>query len=150
MRVDRRSVAALALPGGPAPPTSAETRNPDRDAYSAETHIDSRYNWAGVATDSEYVGVAQLANEPGLAASKLPAAQPLILKARTRAELMRGPVRRQSNSLSHCAAGLQRGGSSRSPPRWAHRSHEPTQTRRNTWLAPHPERERNPDTARGW
>ena len=97
MRVDRRSVAALALPGGPAPPTSAEPRNPDRDAYSAETHIDSRYNWAGVATDSEYVGVAQLANEPGLAASELPAsAAPDPEGPGRRAELNEGPVRRQS------------------------------------------------------
>jgi Protein of unknown function (DUF3604) len=41
-------------------------------------------DWAGVTDHSEYAGVVNLANEPGSPVSKIPAAQPLILKARTK------------------------------------------------------------------
>src|SRR5262252_3356878 len=44
---------------------------------------------AGVTDHSEYAGVVQMANEPGSALSKIPAAQPLILKAKTKEEMTR-------------------------------------------------------------
>src|SRR5271165_7674355 len=46
-------------------------------------------DFAGVTDHSEYVGVIRLANTPGSAVSKLPAAQPLIMKADTPAEMQR-------------------------------------------------------------
>ena len=48
-----------------------------------DVKIDTPLDWAGVTDHSEYAGVLNLANEPGSPVSKLPAAQPLILKART-------------------------------------------------------------------
>jgi hypothetical protein len=42
--------------------------------------IDTPMDWMGVTDHSEYVGVTKEANTPGSALSKLPAAQPLILK----------------------------------------------------------------------
>jgi len=51
--------------------------------------IDTPLDFAGVTDHSEYVGVIRLANTPGSAVSKLPAAQPLIMKADTPAEMQR-------------------------------------------------------------
>ncbi len=54
-----------------------------------DVKIDTPLDWAGVTDHSEYAGVVNLANEPGSAVSKIPAAQPLILKARTKEEMQR-------------------------------------------------------------
>ena len=51
--------------------------------------IDTPLDWAGVTDHSEYAGVVQLANEPGSAVTKIPAAQPLVLKAKTVEEMTR-------------------------------------------------------------
>src|SRR4029453_17712807 len=51
--------------------------------------IDTPLDWAGVTDHSEYVGVIRLANDPSSPISKLPAAQPLIMKADTPAEMER-------------------------------------------------------------
>ena len=45
--------------------------------------IDTPLDFAGVTDHSEYVGVIRLANDPSSPISKLPAAQPLILKSNT-------------------------------------------------------------------
>ena len=42
--------------------------------------IDTPLDWMGVTDHSEYVGVTKMANTPGSTLSKLPEAQPLILK----------------------------------------------------------------------
>jgi hypothetical protein len=54
-----------------------------------EVRIDTPLDFAGVTDHSEYAGVVNLANEPGSAVSKIPEAQPLILKARTKEEMER-------------------------------------------------------------
>ncbi len=54
-----------------------------------DVKVDTPLDWAGVTDHSEYAGVVNLANEPGSPVSKLPAAQPLILKARTKEEMER-------------------------------------------------------------
>jgi len=54
-----------------------------------DVKIDTPLDWAGVTDHSEYAGVIQLANDPASPVSKLPAAQPLILKAKTQAEMQR-------------------------------------------------------------
>ena len=56
---------------------------PIKHPLGYDVKIDTPLDWAGVTDHSEYVGVINLANEPGSPVSKLPAAQPLILKART-------------------------------------------------------------------
>ena len=48
-----------------------------------DVNIDTPLDWAGVTDHSEYVGVIRLANDPGSAISKVPEAQPMILKANT-------------------------------------------------------------------
>ena len=45
-----------------------------------DIHIETPMDWMGVTDHSEYVGVTRMANTPGSAVSKLPQAQPLILK----------------------------------------------------------------------
>ena len=62
---------------------------PIKHPLGYEVKIDTPLDWAGVTDHSEYAGVVQLANEPGSPVSKVPAAQPLILKARTREEMTR-------------------------------------------------------------
>ena len=42
--------------------------------------IDTPIDFAGVTDHSEYVGLMRLANDPSSPISKIPAAQPLILK----------------------------------------------------------------------
>jgi hypothetical protein len=62
---------------------------PIKHPLGFEVKIDTPLDWAGVTDHSEYAGVVQLANEPGSAVSKIPAAQPLILKEKTPAEMTR-------------------------------------------------------------
>jgi uncharacterized protein DUF3604 len=62
---------------------------PIKHPLGYEVKIDTPLDWAGVTDHSEYAGVVQLANEPGSAVSKIPAAQPLILKARNVEEMTR-------------------------------------------------------------
>jgi hypothetical protein len=62
---------------------------PIKHPLGFEVKIDTPLDWAGVTDHSEYAGVINLANEPGSPVSKLPEAQPLILKARTKEEMQR-------------------------------------------------------------
>ncbi len=62
---------------------------PIKHPLGFDVKIDTPLDWAGVTDHSEYAGVVQLANEPGSAVSKIPAAQPLILKAKTKEEMER-------------------------------------------------------------
>ncbi len=62
---------------------------PIKHPLGYDVKIDTPLDWAGVTDHSEYAGVVNLANEPGSAVSNLPAAQPLILKARTKEEMER-------------------------------------------------------------
>jgi len=45
-----------------------------------EIQIEQPLDWMGVTDHSEYVGITKMANTPGSAVSKMPQAQPLILK----------------------------------------------------------------------
>src|SRR6476659_9450705 len=56
---------------------------PIKHPLGYEVKIDTPLDWAGVTDHSEYAGVVNMANEPGSAVSKLPEAQPLILKSKT-------------------------------------------------------------------
>ena len=62
---------------------------PIKHPLGFEVKIDTPLDWAGVTDHSEYVGVVNMANDPSSPVSKLPQAQPLILKARTKAEMQR-------------------------------------------------------------
>ena len=62
---------------------------PIKHPLGFDVKIDTPLDWAGVTDHSEYVGVIQEANIPGSAISKLPEAQPLILKAKTKEEMTR-------------------------------------------------------------
>src|SRR5213594_2196737 len=62
---------------------------PIKHPLGFDVKIDTPLDWAGVTDHSEYAGVVNLANEPGSPVSKLPAAQPLVLKARTKEEMER-------------------------------------------------------------
>jgi hypothetical protein len=62
---------------------------PIKHPMGFDVKIDTPLDWAGVTDHSEYAGVVNLANEPGTSVSKLPEAQPLILKAKTREEMER-------------------------------------------------------------
>jgi len=62
---------------------------PIKHPLGYDVKIDTPLDWASVTDHSEYAGVVNLANEPGSAVSKIPAAQPLILKARTKEEMER-------------------------------------------------------------
>ena len=62
---------------------------PIKHPLGYDVKIDTPLDWAGVTDHSEYAGVVNLANEPGSAVSKIPAAEPLILKARTKEEMER-------------------------------------------------------------
>jgi hypothetical protein len=62
---------------------------PIKHPLGYEIKIDTPLDFAGVTDHSEYAGVVQMANEPGSAVSKIPAAQPLILKAKTKEEMTR-------------------------------------------------------------
>ena len=54
---------------------------PIKHPLGYEVKIDTPLDWAGVTDHSEYVGVIKLANDPASPISKLPAAQPLIIKS---------------------------------------------------------------------
>ena len=60
---------------------------PIKHPLGYEIKIDTPLDWAGVTDHSEYAGVIQIVNEPGSALSKIPAAQPLILKAMTKEDM---------------------------------------------------------------
>ncbi len=62
---------------------------PIKHPLGYEVKIDTPLDFAGVTDHSEYVGVVKLANDPGSAIGKLPAAQPLVLKNDTPAEIQR-------------------------------------------------------------
>ena len=62
---------------------------PIKHPLGFEVKIDTPLDWAGVTDHSEYVGVIKLANDPASSISKLPAAQPLIIKANTPQEIQR-------------------------------------------------------------
>jgi hypothetical protein len=62
---------------------------PIKHPLGYDVKIDTPLDWAGVTDHSEYAGVVQLANEPGSAVSKIPEAEPLILKAKTKEEMER-------------------------------------------------------------
>jgi Protein of unknown function (DUF3604) len=62
---------------------------PIKHPLGYEVKIDTPLDWAGVTDHSEYVGVIKLANDPTSPISKVPAAQPMIMKADTQAEMQR-------------------------------------------------------------
>jgi hypothetical protein len=62
---------------------------PIKHPLGYDVKIDTPLDWAGVTDHSEYAGVINLANEPGSPVSKIPAAAPLVLKARTKEEMER-------------------------------------------------------------
>jgi hypothetical protein len=62
---------------------------PVKHPLGYDVKIDTPLDWAGVTDHSEYVGVVNMANEPGSAVSKIPEAAPLILKAKTKEEMER-------------------------------------------------------------
>src|SRR5438034_10192985 len=62
---------------------------PIKHPLGYEVKIDTPLDWAGVTDHSEYAGVVNLANEPGSAVSKIPEAEPLILKSKTKEEMER-------------------------------------------------------------
>jgi Protein of unknown function (DUF3604) len=57
---------------------------PIKHPLGFDIKIDTPLDWAGVTDHSEYAGVVQLANDPSSPVSKLPEAQPLILKSKTK------------------------------------------------------------------
>src|SRR5438552_15351011 len=62
---------------------------PIKHPLGYDVKIDTPLDWAGVTDHSEYAGVVNLANEPGSPVSKIPQAEPLVLKARTKEEMER-------------------------------------------------------------
>ena len=62
---------------------------PIKHPLGYDVKIDTPLDWAGVTDHSEYAGVINLANEPGSPVSKIPQAEPLVLKARTKEEMER-------------------------------------------------------------
>jgi hypothetical protein len=62
---------------------------PIKHPLGYDVKIDTPLDWAGVTDHSEYVGVTKLANTPGSPISKIPAAQPLILKNESQPEFQR-------------------------------------------------------------
>jgi len=62
---------------------------PIKHPLGYDVKIDTPLDWAGVTEHSEYVGVIKMANDPNSPISKLPAAQPLILKNESVAEAQR-------------------------------------------------------------
>ncbi len=62
---------------------------PIKHPLGYDVKIDTPLDWAGITDHSEYAGVVQLANDPSSPVSKLPAAQPLILKAKTKEDMQK-------------------------------------------------------------
>ncbi len=62
---------------------------PIKHPLGYDVKIVTPLDWAGVTDHSEYAGVVQMAQEPGSKVSKIPAAEPLILKSRTKEEMTR-------------------------------------------------------------
>ena len=68
---------------GPADSYKYFKGEPIKHPLGYDIKIDTPLDWAGVTDHSEYVGVIRLANDPSSPITKVPAAQPLILKADT-------------------------------------------------------------------
>jgi hypothetical protein len=62
---------------------------PIKHPMGYDVKIDTPLDWAGVTDHSEYVGVIKMANDPTSPISKLPAAQPMILKSNDVSEFER-------------------------------------------------------------
>jgi len=62
---------------------------PIKSPLGYDVKIDTPLDFAGVTDHSEYVGVVNLANDPSSPLSKVPAAQPLILKNNSPEEAQR-------------------------------------------------------------
>ena len=62
---------------------------PIKHPLGYDIRIDTPLDFAGVTDHSEYVGVVKLANDPSSTLSKLPAAEPLILKNDSAEEVTR-------------------------------------------------------------
>ena len=87
---------------------------PIKHPLGYDVKIDTPLDWAGVTDHSEYAGVVNMANEPGSPVSKLPAAQPLILKARTKEEMTAGcPLRDQRARVRAAGQGADGSGNRR-------------------------------------
>jgi hypothetical protein len=74
---------------GPADAYKYFKGEPIKHPMGYEVKIDTPLDFAGVTDHSEYVGVIKLANDPASPISKVPAAQPMIMKADTPAEVQR-------------------------------------------------------------
>src|SRR5215510_9352329 len=74
---------------GPADAYKYFKGEPIKHPLGYDIKIDTPLDFAGVTDHSEYAGVVQLANDPKSPVRKVPEAQPLILKARTEAEMTR-------------------------------------------------------------
>ena len=62
---------------------------PIKSPLGYDVKIDTPLDFAGVTDHSEYVGMVKLANDPSSPISKMPAAQPLILKNNSPEEVQR-------------------------------------------------------------
>ena len=62
---------------------------PIKHPLGYDIRIETPLDWAGVTDHSEYVGIIRLANDPTSPISKLPAAQPLVMKNDSPAEVQR-------------------------------------------------------------
>ena len=65
---------------------------PIKHPLGYDIKIDTPLDFAGVTDHSEYVGVVKLANDPSSPISKMPAAQPLILKNNSQEEVTRSTL----------------------------------------------------------
>jgi hypothetical protein len=74
---------------GPADAYKYFKGEPIKHPLGFDVKIDTPLDFAGVTDHSEYVGVIKLANDPNSPISKEAAAQPLILKSDTPAEMQR-------------------------------------------------------------
>ncbi len=61
---------------------------PIKHPLGYDIEIDTPPDRAGVTDHSEYAGIVQLAQDPKSPVSKIPQAQPLILKAKTKEEIL--------------------------------------------------------------
>ena len=65
---------------GPAEALEYARGKPIKHPLGYEIRIEQPLDWMGVTDHSEYVGITRMANTPGSPVSKMPEAQPLILK----------------------------------------------------------------------
>ena len=109
---------------------------PIKHPLGYDVKIDTPLDWAGVTDHSEYAGVVQLANDPGSPVSKLPAAQPLILKARTKEDMQKLALYIINNlgggpPVKALMSPEIAGGSGRRSSRWPTRPTSPGNSRRS-------------------